>query len=206
MVKQDEIPLVPTQEKILHSAREIFFLKGMEGARMREIADHAGINKALLHYYFRNKETLFQAVFGQTILELLPALTEVFRSNRPLLEKIPDFFSIHIGFIQDNPMIPHFIITEVSRNPDMIWNGFIAINQQGLFEKFAADVKTSIENGEIKPIDPKQLIINLLSLSVFPFVAKPLLVKLFGLTENQFEQSMEDRKSEVAKFVINALK
>ena len=206
MVNKAEPPLVPTQEKILRSAREIFMAKGMDGARMQEIADHAGINKALLHYYFRNKESLFHAVFRQAILELLPALTEVFRSNRPLLEKIPDFFSLHIGFIQANPMIPHFIISEVTRNPDMILKGFQAINQEGLFEKFAKDVHASVLNGEIKPIDPVQLILNLISLSVFPFIAKPLLMKLFGMEKNQFEELLEERKTQVTKFVINALK
>lgn len=205
MVKIEQLPIVPTQEKILRSAREIFMAKGMDGARMQEIADHAGINKALLHYYFRNKESLFGAVFGQAILELLPSLTEVFRSNRSLLEKIQDFFAIHIGFIQANPMIPHFIITEITRNPDVILNGFKTLNQQGLFDQFAIDVNTSIKNGEIKPIDPVQLIINLISLSVFPFIAKPLLMRLFGMEENRFEQLMEERKTEVTKFVINAL-
>lgn len=206
MVKKDQNSLITTQEKILHSAREVFLAKGMEGARMQEIADHAGINKALLHYYFRNKETLFHAIFGQAMLELIPALTEVFRSDRPLLEKIPDFFSIHIGFIQANPLIPQFIIMEVSRNPEIILNGFKVLNQQGLFEKFANDVNTSIKKGEILPIDPLQLIINLVSLSVFPFIAKPLLVKMFGIGENGFEQLVEKRKTEVSKFVINALK
>ena len=205
MVKHEELPFVPTQEKILHSAREIFMAKGMEGARMQEIADHAGINKALLHYYFRNKESLFQAVFRQAIFELLPALTEVFRSNHSIHQKIPDFFTIHIGFIQANPMIAQFIITGIARNPDMILDGFKTLNQQGLFEKFAADVNTSIANGEIKPIDPVQLIISLISLSVFPFVAKPLLMRLFGMEENRFEQLMEERKTEVPKFVLNAL-
>jgi AcrR family transcriptional regulator len=206
MVKDSIFPAESTQARILLSAREIFFIKGMAGARMQEIADHAGINKALLHYYFRNKETLFDAVFGQTILTLLPDLIAVFQSDRPLLEKIPAFFSIHIGFIQANPKIPHFIITEVSRNPDMILKGFKALNQQKLFDQFAIDVSNSIKKGEIKPIDPMQLIINLLSLSVFPFLARPLLVTLFGLEEVEFEKFMENRKTEVANFVINALK
>lgn len=206
MVKIESQALASAQERIMHSAREIFLLKGMEGARMQEIADHAGINKALLHYYFRNKETLFQAVFAQAIRELVPALTEVFQSDRPLLEKITDFFSVHISFVQANPMIPHFIISEVLRNPDMILKGFKVLDQKELFAKFAADLNTSIQKGEIKPIDPLQLIMNLISLSVFPFLAKPLLKGLFNLDDVRFEQLMETRKSEVGKFIINGLK
>jgi len=206
MVKDVPMDSISTQGKILHSAREIFMAKGMEGARMQEIADHAGINKALLHYYFRNKESLFHAVFGQAILELLPALTEVFRSDKPLLEKIPEFFNLHINFILANPMLPQFVISEVARNPEMILNGFKAIMEEGLITKFAGDVRKSIENGEIQPVDPLQLIINLISLSVFPFLAKPLVTKLFDINDSQFEQFISERKTEVSKFVINALK
>lgn len=206
MVKEVEQASPTSQEKILKSARDVFISKGMEGARMQEIADHAGINKALLHYYFRNKETLFLAVFNEAIQELLPALTGVFQSERPLLEKIQEFFSIHMGFIQANPMIPHFIISEISRNPEMILNGFKAMDQHGLLEKFANDVNTSIQNGEIKPIDPIQLIINLLSLSVFPFLAKPIFSMVLGIDDIQYGQMLEQRKTEVTKFVINAIK
>ncbi len=206
MVKLEQPSLNPAQERIMRSAREIFLLKGMDGARMQEIADHAGINKALLHYYFRNKETLFQAVFAQAIRELVPALTEVFQSDRPLLDKIADFFSVHISFVQANPMIPHFIISEVLRNPEMILNGFKVFNQMELFKKFADDLNTSILKGEIKPIDPLQLIMNLISLSVFPFLARPLLTGLFDLDDARFDQLMETRKSEVSKFIINGLK
>jgi AcrR family transcriptional regulator len=194
------------QEKILQAARNVFFEKGMEGARMQEIADMAGINKALLHYYFRNKESLFNAVFGQAMLELLPALTEVFRSDRPLLEKISDFFTLHIGFIQENPMIPHFIITASIRNPLMILKGFQAIGQEGLFQKFSQDVNESIRQGEISPVDPVQLILNLISLSVFPFLAQPLLMKVFEMDDKEYSILLEKRKTEVAEFVINALK
>lgn len=205
MVKNDQV-LNPTQERILQSAREIFMTRGLEGARMQHIADHAGINKALLHYYFRNKETLFGAVFTQTVRQLLPALTEVFLSDRPLLEKIPEFFKIHIGFIQANPLIPQFILSEISRNPEMILNGFKAFKQNGILEKFAGDVEASIRKGEIKPVDPVQLILNLISLSVFPFIAKPIIIKILDMDESKYQQMLEDRKNEVTQFVINSLR
>jgi len=103
-------------------------------------------------------------------------------------------------------MIPNFIISEATRNPEMILKGFKAINQEGLFDKFTDDVNLSIQNGEIQPIDPLQLLINLVALSVFPFIAKPLLMRLFGMENNRFEQLLEERKAEVTKFVIYALK
>jgi len=206
MVKKEEGATESTQEKILNSARVVFMTKGMDGARMQEIADHAGINKALLHYYFRDKETLFNAVFSQTIMKLIPALTEVLSSDKPLLEKIPDFFSVHMKFIQENPMVPQFVISEISRNPGMVMTGFMAIKHGGVFEKFNQAVQESVDRGEIKPVDPTQLILNLVSLSIFPFVAKPILKGFFNMDDSQYGQMMEERKKVVSQFVINALK
>jgi AcrR family transcriptional regulator len=206
VVNPQDTTVQSTQEKILQAARAVFLEKGMEGSRMQEIADLASINKALLHYYFRNKETLFQAVFNQAIQELLPALTEVFRSNRPLLEKIPAFFEIHIGFIQQNPMIPHFIMSEISRNPEMILQSFKAVSEEGIMGKIARDIKLSVAAGEIRDIEPLQLIMNLLSLSVFPFLARPLFTEIAGIGNEGYDRIMEERKAEVSKFVIHALK
>jgi TetR/AcrR family transcriptional regulator len=205
MVKIENVPM-STEAKILQSAREIFMMKGLDGARMQEIADHAGINKALLHYYFRNKESLFHAVFNQTVAELIPNLTGVFRSDRPLLEKIPLFFNIHMTFIQENPLIPYFIISELTRNPEMIINGFRNFLPNELFAKFSDDVRQSVERGEIRPVEPLDLLVNLLSLSVFPFLAKPLLVRMLPLTDSTFDSFIEHRKREVSNFVINAIK
>lgn len=206
MVNQTpNLPVTASQAKILEAARTIFMHKGKDGARMQEIADEAGINKALLHYYFRNKETLFLAVFGEVIRDLVPALAEIFRSDRPLLEKIAGFLKIHIGFIQANPLVPHFIISEIARNPEMIINGFKSVQEENLIHKFRQDVNASIERGEIRPIDPLQLIVNILSLSVFPFLARPLLMSLFGIGQMEFDQLIENRKTEVSQFILNSL-
>jgi TetR/AcrR family transcriptional regulator len=206
MVNTHESFVETTQEKILHAARHVFLSKGMEGARMQEIADLAGINKALLHYYFRDKATLFHAVFMEAVRQLFPALTGVFRSDKPLLVKIPAFFEVHMGFIKENPLVPQFIISEVTRNPDMILQGFKVIEEEGLMKKFSDDVRASIAAGEIKPVEPIQLIINLLSLSVFPFLARPLISSMMGMDQSRYDQILEDRRTEVAKFVISALK
>jgi TetR/AcrR family transcriptional regulator len=206
MVKNKDLIHQTTREKILLSAREVFLSKGMDGTRMQEIADNAGINKALLHYYFGNKESLFKAVFNQALSEIMPSLFGVMSSDRPLLEKIPAFFSMHMGFVHQNQKLPLFVITELTRNPDLIINGFKDLYQYDLFNKFTKDLNVSIAKGEIKPIEPIQLIVNLISLSIFPFIAKPVLMGIFNLNEVQYNKLLEDRKTDVSNFVINALK
>ena len=107
-----------TEEKILQAARKIFVMKGMTGSRMQDIADEAGINKALLHYYFRNKEKLFEVVFWEAANELFLKMNGVFESNLGLLDKIRLFSMEYIEMVLKAPFIPQFLFTEINRNPD----------------------------------------------------------------------------------------
>ena len=98
-----------TEEKIFESATEVFVEKGMDGARMQDIANHAGINKALLHYYFRTKDQLFNKVFEMIAGKMFRKFAPVFDENLSLEEKIRFFFRAHISFLQENPRLPAFI-------------------------------------------------------------------------------------------------
>lgn len=190
---------------ILNAAKRIFQQKGMQGARMQEIADEAGINKALLHYYFRSKQLLFEAVFKQAFLLLAPQLNNVINENTSLFEKIEKFSANYISFIIKHPYLPNFIIQELNRNPDFL-NNLIEKKQFPSIEKFKLQVTENIENGLIKPIDPSQLFINLISLNVLPFLAAPLLKGFLNIDDKNYNQLLENRKTEVADFIINAIK
>lgn len=190
---------------ILNAAKRIFQQKGMQGARMQEIADEAGINKALLHYYFRSKQLLFEAVFKQAFLLLAPQLNNVINENTSLFEKIEKFSANYISFIIKHPYLPNFIIQELNRNPDFL-NNLIEKKQFPSIEKFKLQVTENIENGLIKPIDPSQLFINLISLNVLPFLAAPLLKGFLNINDKNYNQLLENRKTEVADFIINAIK
>nr|MCU0409437.1 TetR/AcrR family transcriptional regulator [Bacteroidales bacterium] len=107
-----------TEEKIFEAATDVFLEKGMDGARMQDIASHAGINKALLHYYYRTKEQLFSRVFEMIAGRMLAKFSPVFETDLSLEEKIRFFFRTHIEFMQKNPRLPGFILSEVSRNPE----------------------------------------------------------------------------------------
>lgn len=106
-----------TEEKILEAAKTVFLAKGMDGARMQEIADEAGINKALLHYYFRSKERLFEAIFSHIVKFAFPEITRIIASEEPVVVKIERVIDAYLGLLLKHPFIPGFIMKELSRDP-----------------------------------------------------------------------------------------
>ncbi|MGC4036501.1 MAG: TetR/AcrR family transcriptional regulator [Chitinophagaceae bacterium] len=195
-----------TEEKILAAAQKVFLRKGMDGARMQEIADEAGINKALLHYYFRSKEMLFEMIFRQSAQRLFQRLNIIFDSDEPLFDKIEKFINDYIDVIKEAPYLPFFVLGEVNRNPN---NFYKKMRHELNFpkpDKFLEQIKKEVQQGKIKPVQPLQLLMNLISGTIFPFMARPIFQLHIGLNDAQFNDFMEQRKKEFAKFIIDAIK
>ncbi len=193
------------ETKILIAAKNCFQKKGMAGARMQEIADEAGINKALLHYYYRSKQLLFEAVFNQAFKIIGPKLGEVLNANLPLFEKIQVFTQNYIGFVIAHPYLPSFIIHELNQNPKFAKQ----LTQDERFPEisiFKKQVEDAVSQGIIRPISAEQLFINIISITVFPFVGAPLLKGFTKLTDEAYNLLLEQRKTAVAEFIINAIK
>lgn len=193
------------EELILEAAKQVFINKGLAGARMQEIADKAGINKAMLHYYYRNKETLFKTVFVNTFGQAMKMLNGIFESDQPLFDKIYQFTDNYISFLQANPYVPVFIISETQRNPKFL-SGLADEMELPRFNILLPQIEEEVKKGIIKPIQPLQLVLNLLSLCVFPVVAKNVLLSIGQVKEEQYSLLLESRKKEVADFVINSIK
>lgn len=195
-----------TEEVILNAATAVFQKKGMDGTRMQEIADKAGINKAMLHYYYRSKQKLFEAVFKSAINLMAPKVIKIMETDEPLFDKIRNFTDKYITFISKHSFIPTFIIQELNRNPAMIKDVFVSKFDNSVKLKLVTQIEELIKKGEIRSIKPEQLLVNIISLSVFPFIAKPLLSAILQKDEKAYKAFLEDRKTHVAEFVINAIK
>jgi AcrR family transcriptional regulator len=195
-----------TEEKILAAAKKVFIAKGMYGARMQDIADEAGINKALVHYYFRSKEKLFEVIFMEAAQKLFPKINSIFESDIPLFQKIENFTEEYIEIISCNPYLPLFVLNELSREPEIFIKKIWGKHHFPKPQKFLDQIEREINKGAIKRISPLHLLINLISLLVFPFVAKPMIEFTLDLDEMQFKNVMEQRKKEVAKFIIDSIK
>jgi len=195
-----------TEEKILEAATEVFQTKGMDGARMQEIAEKASINKAMLHYYYRGKEKLFQAVFNRTIQMIIPKMIKIIGSDEPLFDKIRNFTDKYISFVMVHPYIPLFVINELEKHPEMLDN-IIKTNVDGeIRTKLTNEIEDLIEKGEINPINPEQLFLNILSMSIFPIMAQTSLRTILQKDKKQYKKLLEERKEFIAEFIIAALK
>jgi AcrR family transcriptional regulator len=195
-----------TEEAILQVARKAFTQKGLTGARMQDIADEAGINKALVHYYFESKEKLFALVFQQEFRKFFSNLAAVLSGDIPLFDKIQEIVALDIERISQFPDMPLFVLNEISRNPDMMVKQFKQMQAKNVLAGFQQQIDAEVRKGIIRKISAQQLLINIQSLSIFPFVAKPMIRKVMQMTEKQYQEMIQARKKEVAQFIINAIK
>ncbi len=194
-----------TEALIFEAAKKVFGMKGMDGARMQEIADEAGINKALLHYYFRTKEKLFEAVFADVFQSFFPNAVGIMTNpNSSLREKIETFVEVYINLIQEHPYIPGFMIHWLSTgSTDRVVSMF---KESGIKpELFFAQIENEIEKETITPVQPLHLIINIISMCIFPFIARPILTGFLLKDKGAFDQFLEERKKEVPRFIINSI-
>ena len=194
-----------TEEKIFEAAFKVFQLKGFKGARMQEIADEAGINKAMLHYCFKNKELLFEAVFMNAFGKLAPQINEIFKSQDSIFEKIKKFTDSYISFVMNYPFLPQFIIQEMNNNPEFVTK-FLKKENRPDPTKLIHQIENEIKLGILKPINPKQLLIDIFSMTVFPFAAQALLKGMIQVSKEEFMQLMEERKKYIYEQIITSIK
>ncbi len=196
---------INTEEKIVEAAEKVFIKNGMAGARMQQIADEAGINKALLHYYYRSKEKLFSIVFRTALKALLPNIIKSFKSEGSFFEKLRVFVDTYLTIIEKNPHLPGFVIHELNHRPEQLIQTIAELDIDIQF--IIDDINTEIENGNIINISPNDLIINVISLCIFPVVARPMVTGvLFKGDKDEYKTFLKERKSHVADFVINSIK
>ncbi len=195
-----------TEEKIIRAAKKVFLEHGMAGARMQSIADEAGINKALLHYYFRSKEKLFSIVFQKAVKEAIPQIVQTFNSEEHLFDKIRKFVGEYLKYIEENPYLPMFVIHESASRPEHLKELLNTVKFDNNF--IIESIQKEVDKGTIIPIRPIHLIVNIISLCVFPIVAKSM-INTFFIPNNKdysYEQFLEERRNMVADLIINSIK
>lgn len=192
-----------TEKRIKEAATKIFTEKGLAGARMQEIADAAGVNKALVHYYFRNKKQLFDLIFEEKLFKLFGALSVIILSQESFEEKIRQFVATEIDTMMEFPQLPMFVLNELQQNPDMMKEkmkdkplGMVRQHLRAMFQR-------EIAAGRIRAIPVEQFMVNLISLCLFPFMGKPMIQFVLDLEEEAFQQMIVERKKLVADLILN---
>jgi len=197
--------VLSTEEKIKAAARTVFHTKGFAATKTRDIAKEADINLALLNYYFRSKEKLFQIIMLDSIHALFQSILPIFfEEETNLFEKIEKFVGCYIDKLKTDPEIPLFILTELQRNPMVIMEQvpFREIFESSVFHK---QFELAVEQKEIHSISYYHFIMNLAGLTVFPFIGKPVFSQVGQLTKEDFSNLMEERKKLIPRWIKEML-
>lgn len=203
-----------TERRILDAARTVFIRRGTAGARMQEIAAEAGVNQALLHYYYRSKERLAAAVFEQFASRLFPAILAIIGSDLSIDDKIDQLIGTYLDNLTRNPFLPGYLLSELHHQPERVAQFLSAITdgQQPdsklapAFAKLGAQIQERVQAGTMRDIAPKQFVVNLISLCVFPFAARPMLSIVLGMDDVAFMHFIEQRRWELPSFFRNAIR
>lgn len=195
-----------TEEKIKNAARKVFTQKGYSGTKTRDIAEEAGINLALLNYYFRSKEKLFDIIMLESFQEFMKSMISVFNDEKTSLEKkIESMVSNYIDLLIKQPDIPLFILSELRNNPNEIIKK-MSLDNNLMKSFFMKQIQQAIKEGKISDISPVHFFMNMMSLTVFPFVASPMLKNLGDLQQKDFDKLMLERKKLIPKWIKATMK
>jgi len=192
---------INTEVRIKEAAKIVFIRNGMAGARMQEIADEAGINKAMLHYYYRSKEKLFQTIFKEILDDFVPNILEILGSDLSLSEKVKQFVNHYIDAIVTNPSLPLFIFNEMRNHPHQM----VLVDYSGALKKLDYQLKKEANQGNILLISASQFMANLISMTLFPFLAQPMIMGIFGMDQETFYKFIKQRKTLIPHFIMRAI-
>ena len=192
---------ISTEERIKAAARKVFHQKGFAGTRTRDIAEEAGINHAMLNYYFRSKEKLFEMVMMETMAQFFKGVNLMLNDeNTSLNEKIDLIVSNYVDLLLKEPELPTFILNEVRPNPQAF------VEQNPIKEALTHSVLTrqyaeAVARGEITEPNLMQAILNVIGLVIFPFIAKPILTSIINIPEEQYKALMLQRKTLIPQWI-----
>lgn len=195
-----------SKQKILVAARKIFIQDGFSGARMQDIANEAGINKALLHYYYKNKESLFELVFHDAFAEFIPRLHAIFTKEGSVMEKLERYVEAHLALLTEKPFLPLFVMNEINRDPDRFFQNFMSrMPGEPPFSALLQQIAEEMRQGLLRPMHPREVLLNVISLTVFPFVSRPMLQRLTLMSDREYSDLMQQRKETIVTFIKQAL-
>ena len=187
-----------TEDKIKSAARKLFTQKGFAATKTRDIANEAGINLALLNYYFRSKEKLFQIIMLENLGHFFQGVMAIVNDEKTALyKKIELLVGFYIDRLMENPDVPLFVMNEARNNPETLPAQFNLMNSSYLMQQLQEEIKA----GRIKMMNPGHLMMNLMGLSIFPFAARPMVQKIRNINDEEFNKLMIERKKLVPEWI-----
>jgi AcrR family transcriptional regulator len=199
---------ITTEKRILEAAHQVFVKKGFAAARMEDIAKAAGINRALLHYYFRSKEKMFEIIFEQHFMEVMGGLKNLILSESPFEKKLKEIIALYHDKLTNHPDLPLFVLHELAQNPNRLISLVSKMpgNPSELLKVFQNQLKQEVKAGNIREIDATQLLLHILGSTIYPFIAKPMFKFVMQVDDEGYQKMLTKRKAELFQFIMNGIK
>ncbi len=194
-----------TEQKIFDAATELFMEKGVDRTSVRDIASKAGINLALMNYYFRSKENLFDAIFTNLVKENTRELLKILDSDMDLEEKVQNYVNAYIDILTSNPLLVPFFMAIIHRSQDKITKMKMISNLYGT-EKFSQQIVDEGKKGTIRRTDPSHFFVDMISLITFPFAIRPLIMDRNEMSAEDFNLFIHERKEHVTNLLLKNMK
>ena len=197
------------EQQILAAAEQEFLTRGYDGARTTSIAQTAGVTHAMLHYYFRTKEQLFERIVDEKFETMSHSMFAIMGDpSLPIVERIKGGIEAHFDFVAQNPLLPRFVINEIISRPeryDVLYKRVGAIIDN-VYRGLQSEINRSAERGEIERVDIKMLFISIMSLNIFTFLAYPFMEPLMGELMVNRERFLAERKAENIETILRRIK
>jgi AcrR family transcriptional regulator len=195
-----------TRERILDAAHAVFLRKGTANSRTREIADEAGVNKALVHYYFGTKAALADAIFERALGTIMPRIFGILADpQRSIEQKIPDVMREQIDFHSARPYLAGYLLSEMHAEPDRLAR--LLGSRGGVpLDVIRRQLREAARAGRMRPISAEQFVVNLMGLLIFPFAIRPALGALLSLDATRWPAFLEERRRLLPDFFLAGLR
>lgn len=199
--KTQEVKDASAEEKIKEAARKLFTQKGFDAVKTRDIAEEAGLNLALLNYYFRSKQKLFDLIMIENIQQFVQTIVlRISESNIDVTEKVEKVVEAYIDMISANPYLPIFVMNQMHNVPGKLVDKMEPVLKP-VRENFMRQLAEAAKRGEIKPIEPFHFVANLMGLTVFPFIGRPLIQRVSGVNNEDFTRLIQERKKLIPQWI-----
>lgn len=194
------------RNRIIGVSRDIFMKKGFKGTTVREIAAAAGVNVAMVNYYFQSKGNLFEAIFEESFGILVSRIFSAVDSDLPFFEMLRKWVYSYYEVLKEFPQMPVFVMTELSRNHETFEERLRLKNPYQIYAKLAIRISEEEKKGVIRKISVPDFLLNIASLCIFPFVFGPVATAFLNMPEKEYEEMLDAHKENVVEFIINAIR
>lgn len=195
------------ENKIIEAARTVFIERGYAETSMSEIATKAGINRPVLHYYFRTKDKMFQAVFGSIVSSIIPQVFDaIMQREKSIAERIECIINAYYSLFESTPYLPLFMLRELNRDPELLIKTILGLNITETMRKAITSLQEEMEEGKLKKVPLQFIFFNFYSLLTFPFLTIDISRKIFDNNEESFRKSLDEWKKNIIFQMENLLK